>query len=60
MMLSTAAVAQMSPVLTSDRDYLSHYAYALSIWAGKADATGHPAMAVRLRTRAYYLRTLAR
>jgi hypothetical protein len=60
MMLSTAAVAVMNPVLTDRAEYLHHYAYALNIWAHKSEAMGADAYALRLRRRAYYLRTLAR
>lgn len=58
-MFSTSLVALMSPVLTSDPKYLHHYAYALRVSADTAERLGHPAMALRYRTRAYYLRTLA-
>ena len=57
---STAVIANMSPVLTTDVAFLGHYAYALTVMAGKADACGKHAQATRMRTRAYYLRTLVR
>lgn len=60
MMLSTAFVALMDPVLTDRAEYLHHYAYALNMWAHKAEVLGAPAQALRYRKRAYYLRTLAR
>jgi hypothetical protein len=60
MMLSTAAVAVMNPVLTDRAEYLHHYAYALNLWAHKAEGVGKTVYAQRLRRRAYYLRTLAR
>jgi len=56
--LSTAVVAKLNPVITSDERYLREYAYALQVWASKSDALGKPIVANTLRTRAYYLRTL--
>jgi hypothetical protein len=58
--LVTAVVAKMNPVLTDRPEYLHHYAYALRVWAFKAEQAGHPGLAVSQGERAYYLRTLAR
>lgn len=59
MFVKDAVLAGLNPVVVSDRDTLARYAYALSVWAGKADRAGNPAHANRMRRRAYYLRTLA-
>lgn len=60
MFFSTAVHAQLNPVLVADRDRLAHMAYALAVMATKADNFGSPAFADNLRSRAYYLRSLAR
>lgn len=59
--LRAAVTATVNPLYTEDPERMRYYAYALRVWADKAEKAGPtgPAFAAGLRERSYTLRRVA-